>query len=336
MIKVKLIVANILTVLAILLVLEWTAFRILKKDQNQQPFFLNFENLEKKFQPNFYDYEKIDPLLGWDIDKGDVRRNRHIYEVDNLIYFKNSKHDCPTYNILITGGSTTDVTRIHDNWPYYLNEIIQSQEGCYRICHAAVGGYNSGQELLKLIRDGLIVKPDIHISYSGVNEIIPTYVSEYEQTVYDYLLDGTKKYHFLPNTRTWLFKNIVNRDFEITEETVSVEEIPFFWQKNMSIMDAIATENHYKFVGILQPAAGISKAKLPADIQESHQYFIDAYQNYYPDLLNIVDSTEYLWDFTTIFDSIQDHVFVDDCHIHNPVYQKMIAEKVFEIIKNLE
>lgn len=99
---------------------------------------------------NYYDpqlgYSRIDDLPGYTIYEGNA----------------NSK------KIMILGGSTSDHTFDGINsWPYLLYVNFKKDITVY---NGGIVGYNSSQELLKLCRDISIIKPDIVISYSGIND----------------------------------------------------------------------------------------------------------------------------------------------------------------------
>jgi hypothetical protein len=52
-----------------------------------------------------------------------------------------------------------------------LSKLLTADGYSGTIVNGGTGGYSSNQELIKLIRDGLEFKPDIVISYSGINDM---------------------------------------------------------------------------------------------------------------------------------------------------------------------
>ena len=74
--------------------------------------------------------------------------------------------------IVVLGGSTSDCgyNTAVTNWTEWL-EIILRESGCsVEVLAGGIQGYASSQELLKLIRDVLILRPDLVISFSGIND----------------------------------------------------------------------------------------------------------------------------------------------------------------------
>jgi lysophospholipase L1-like esterase len=81
--------------------------------------------------------------------------------------------------ILILGGSTSqwpsDQTQEHNHllgtWGLSLGTLLEEQGLRPLIFNAAVAGYGSDQELLRLIRDAPGIQPNLIVSLSGVNDV---------------------------------------------------------------------------------------------------------------------------------------------------------------------
>ena len=93
-----------------------------------------------------------------------------------FVYYDNNTNN---KNIILTlGGSTTDgwfgKYSKGNTWPKIFNQLcnINKEKNC-SVINGAVGGYNSSQELLKLLIRGSILDENIKyvISLNGVNEI---------------------------------------------------------------------------------------------------------------------------------------------------------------------
>ena len=86
--------------------------------------------------------------------------------------------------IVILGGSTTDPEVMDPmewndpnkreqslgSWPRFLHEYLIANGIDVLIYNGGFSSYISGQEMLKLIRDGLALKPDIVICFDGIND----------------------------------------------------------------------------------------------------------------------------------------------------------------------
>jgi hypothetical protein len=332
--KVKQLSIYIAIVLLLLVLIECFAFWRNGKNGDTKPFFLDvfsmrtfsYETLEG------YGFDVIDPLLGWGSSEMSIKGRGYKEEYGMAVLETNCMCE-DTLRVLITGGSTTDIVLHPENWPNRLVELFEREHQCVKLVVAATGGYNSGQELLKLIRDGLKVNPGIHISYSGVNDCIyPDYVSKYEGSLFKKLKGVNKATVFLPNTYHYLSQS------QILPTKMYLHELPkqdpvYFWFSNMQSMAGIANQNKYSFVGILQPANGIGKLMDEA-VQKRNQDYISTYQRHYPRLKEIVHkNSDYLIDFTSIFDTCKGNVYLDDCHVEES-YQGIIANHMFQVIQS--
>lgn len=82
---------------------------------------------------------------------------------------KDSKEQVPV-RILTLGGSTTTAHAVWEKtWSELLSEILLQGGVSHVILCAGMSGYNASQEMLVLIRDGVVFKPDIVVNFSGFN-----------------------------------------------------------------------------------------------------------------------------------------------------------------------
>jgi len=193
----------------------------------------------------------IDPLLGYSFSK-DAIKNIDCDLSDNMILLKTrpTAKDIKRVKILITGGSTSDLTYDVENWPVYLLKLLEEKNYAADIYVGAVTGYNSGQELMKLLSDGLLIKPDVHISYSGINDVLSaSYVSPYEQNNYNKTVKN-KNPLIMPNTYNAFIPGR-SVDLNIVERN-EADNVAFFLN-NICLMNSVAERNHFVFIGILQP-----------------------------------------------------------------------------------
>ncbi|MEX0812910.1 MAG: hypothetical protein WD048_11895 [Chitinophagales bacterium] len=315
----------------LLLLLETGSFIYLWSVDDQKKFLVNIESSPQVFI-DYFAFDQFDPLLGWSMSYDNVKAlGFELYHNAVLLNGKENSCDRPLV-IYISGGSATDMTFDRDNWPKYLHELLDENQYCSKIYVGAVAGYNSGQELLKIIRDRHKIEPDIHLSYSGANE--PTnagYTTEYEHLFYTSNVESQAPI-FLPNTiyllRNLLFPSEFNvKAFEQVDPIV-------FWEDNMKNMQALSIQHKYFYIGLLQPVYGFgsenSSGEIPENIMNKH---LKDYQSFYPAAMDIADKYGYLYDLTAAFSHLSEEViFKDDCHLMNSSYQKIIAKEVYQLI----
>jgi len=331
--KVKLFGIQLIILLLLLIFIEGVFFLLNKSRGVQQPLLINIKLLFQKDHRQLagYGYRLIDPLLGWGLTDDAITEVGY-KQVQNTVLIETEK-DCELpLRIWITGGSTSDIVLNKENWPLLFLRLLEEKGYCAEIYVAATGGYSSGQELLKTIRDGISLNPDIHISYSGANEhVSPRYTSRQEQSFYYRAIDGKKPSALLPNTvfalNTFVFKGkdklelLVESDFPPDR----------YWINNMNYMKALAIAGNYNFEGILQPLLGTSSYS-QKEIESKHRLYVNKNQAIYPAMKSHADTTSYLHNLTAIFDTIHGMVYKDDCHIEAE-YQKIVAKAIFDIIE---
>lgn len=296
-------------------------------------YLVNFRAIHKPLvaAPGF-GFNEIDPLLGYSKTPATLKAQGFNLAGSGII-LTTTDDTAGCINILLTGGSTSDLSLYADNWPLELRDILKQHGIKARLYCDGVGGYNSGQELLKLIRDGLDTRPWIHLSYSGANEFIdPSYVSVFEENFYGTELD-------INNARTsWLLPNTVMfmRDlFRMNHESTRLfpnrqEPHAAFWTKNMRLMHGVAVENNYRFIALLQPVLGSSKFNQSV---VGHEESIAQYKREYHVLRDSASRYPgFMVDLSAIFDTCKGPVFMDNCHINDP-YQHVVAENIFGVLK---
>ncbi|MCS6933610.1 MAG: hypothetical protein NZM35_00485 [Chitinophagales bacterium] len=296
------------------------------------------------------EFDIIDPLLGWRMSDSILCKKGFKTEFGNIVFHGNC-NCADTLVIYLSGGSTTDPAVIPQNWPTLLTKLFDSAGICAKIIIGAVGGYNSGQELLKLLSTDLRnFIPDIHLSYSGANEIEPRFISIFEQ---DFYINCNKPVppRYVPNL--WIalqhlfylkdarehakindyYKEIRDNYYNKNYNSNYAEQVFRFWAANMNTMQALAEHYGYRFIGILQPVQGVSSYR---QINQDG-YVIDMisqYKSYYPLLAQeCLRHPDFLVDMKNIFDQETEPVFTDDCHLHPP-FQQVVAYHIFNLITN--
>jgi len=279
-------------------------------------------------------YNEIDPLLGWAMSPSQLK-NRGFKILHNCIVLEHiSSSEQDTFKIFITGGSTSDIALDTNCYPKHLLKLLQHDFPNLQIYVGAVGAYGSSQEVLKLLRDGISIAPDIHISYNGVNEYqSPYFVSTYEQSFF--------QKHFLHQQASPIYPYLsyyIKKRLNLLDTILNIKPFPtsdpyLQWKKNMGIMYALSIGMGYTFRACLQPAFGIPTEKFSRSNAITDTIILSQYKMLYPKALQYQRSnSSYILDCTKIFDIIPENVFVDDCHV-KAKYQYIVADKIANIIR---
>lgn len=294
-------------------------FWFIQNDQGKAKGFLVY--LEKNKAIQKVDYCETDALLGWKIK--DYGKHKH-ENGDVILSYQSEKSEAIV--IYISGGSTSDLLYDSLNWPHFLLKKFEEKKMPIKIRIGAVAGYNSGQELLKLISSDAL-KPDIHISYSGANEVEhPDYVSLYELDFFQNKAHPKPSF-FLPNTIAFIReKTRANSSVSQRENYAPIE----FWKKNMSQMAQLAKGDNYVFFAILQPVAGFRNI-LPKKMPDGSKRYVDFYPDFYKKATKLTRLNQNYIDLSGIFEKEKQAVFKDDCHLKNKINQQKIANEIFTL-----
>lgn len=320
----------LLAIIILLLIVELVSYSVLKIKDKQESFFLKLNKTPKLWNGEHKDYSLLDPLLGWGINEDSIASRNFVAKYASIYLESNIKDNSNPIVIYISGGSTSDLMFDGLNWPYYLQNFFKENNIAANIYVGAVGGYNTGQELLKVLKDINEINPDYHISYSGANEVDNgSYVTLYE---YDLYLSMSKKYYgLLPNFKKLILNNASN--VSVSERIVS--DNFHFWANNMSAMQALAVQNNYKFIGILQPVINYGSLIKNDNFDKLIlNNYIEGYDKFYPKAILHADSVDYIYNYTDVFKYYSSElIFKDDCHLGDRIYQEVIAKNIFELIE---
>ncbi len=277
--------------------------------------------------------DMVDPLLGY---------TRDAEVCPGIVAYGESKGENDLL-VLILGNSTTDssTANLH-SWPYYLyQKLSKIWEENVVVYNGAVSEYHSGQEFLKLCRDGLDLKPSIVISFDGVTEMGG--------------MDTTVKRRKLVHKYQWrMWENIIECPGAIPDslhmrnlkklsagmdETLCDSEV---WINNERKMHAICEEFDIKFVGCLQPmiARGyVLDAQIKAlldDMGVNTEYYSQQMQ-FMKEALERMRAYKYLKDLTMLFDG-KENMYHDSMHYTeqgNQVIADAVAKLVMEELRPL-
>jgi lysophospholipase L1-like esterase len=293
-------------------------------------------------------FSVLDPHLGYArAETQAVKKLQGKYSwIDGfVIYSKSAPADLERPIILAMGGSTTDGVQFDHSWPEELSKLLAQRGISGTIVNGGTGGYSTNQELLKLVRDGLTFKPDIIISYSGVNdrgaygELPYPMVHPYQRQTLEFLTRPTHSPLF-PNT-IYLLNEILwgsrPAGMTFTLGVRSSETLGQQYERNMTLMAAIARASGATFYGIIQPNAYVSpggESRAPEKNRVKGGKLakkIAALRGLYGQISDVPARLPFVHSFISIFDG-EDRTYIED-GVHATLKgDHIIAEKVLDLI----
>lgn len=277
----------------------------------QNKVFLNFS--DSRFSPCEY----IDTSLG-------ISRGLHPFWLMNPENMSNRD----TIKILCLGNSTTDFSfyGIHA-WPYFLQLNLLKSAKQYSVLNGGVYYYTSTQEMLSLLRDGLEVKPNLVISYSG-------------------LVDSVISSAGYPWTMNYYRGILAKMYSEYKLNDSSIEDIYYGPQysmhhnyvKNQMVMHSVCESYGIKFVNILQPTMISGKYRCD-DVDKrflSCEYInqeITRSRTFYSDVRKSLKSFSWFYDFSNLFDG-HSSCFYEWSHT-NEKGNNIISGAIYALIENI-
>lgn len=265
---------------------------------------------------NYFDpqlgYSRIDDIPGYTIYEGNA----------------NSK------KVMILGGSTSDHTFDGINsWPYLLYEKFKKRVTVY---NGGIVGYNSSQELLKLCRDISIIRPDIVISYSGINDCYRgTMNYEHPFTSPHFNKTIEKIFNLASDLGHCSYNSPISINYGLKNNTLP----HIIWIDNEKKMKGICDSCGAFFLGVLQ----VSLFSTGYIIHEEEKKYLSyrhsqrAIDEYFFNIHKIEEyidkcSENYLY---SIHDRIRnmDSLFYDHCHGGEKL-NSLIANSIYSILIN--
>lgn len=312
------------------MVVEGVSRHVLERRGDARPFMFRWERSAEIDGAQRIGFDRAHPLWGWNMS-GDSLRSLGYETQGDLIVLTNTVDPQHALRIYVTGGSTSDLALDPCNWPDALHRMLTDSGIGHTIYAAGVGGFNSSQEYLRLIQEGLLLQPHVHISYSGANEEGDFgYVTEYENDLYHRLISAYSESLFMPNAVA-LLRQIFGFNRGLTIPPLDALDTFLHFRQNLLLMQAAAGAFGHTHIGVLQPLRGLG-ANDPVSSYKRHRHWMKVYQAYYPEMQGFVAQHEgTLYDFTDLFDGVTSSVYVDDCHIL-PEHQPLIAQRLFNIL----
>lgn len=234
------------------------------------------------------------------------------------------------YKIVTLGSSTSDAqSLVWRSWSEILYDTIKDKYSNVVIMAAGVSGYKSSQELLRLMRDFVGMKPQMVISFSGVNDI------------------GSSRYPFVPYYVKRNFDEFSRLDLLDINGAKTVSEyscgfprvgsVAENWLRHMRMMKAICEEFEIVFYPFLEPMIGSKKNNLSANeweqILNGDNDILKNTDDFLTEVRNAIkeEKIDFIEDISTLFDDLED-IYVDAIHVTEEG-NHMIADKVFQIIE---
>lgn len=247
-----------------------------------------------------------DPLVGWSV----------IYEKRNLpgihVIGNMGQEDL---RIVVLGGSTsTDGIFRTTSWVRQLYRKLTGEGLAVTIYDCAGPDEDVLQELLRLIRDGVHLRPQYVISMSGVNNEI-------------HRLQGIENKANLKHTVEWY--KILAPEAAFVCGTPVAESAFAYWLRMQKIIKAVSELNGSKFLCFLQP---IKEAKEKLSIFERSIHFSGDHNNEAASFRNQSRHDDFYRNLLALFDD-REGMFIDNCH-YSEEANKILAEIVSSELLN--
>ena len=335
-------------------------FFVNRNNVAKSPFLINKSALSKRaksFQQTWGDrliLSYLDPHLGYahNPEKHPILRRGQGFAEYKTKSYENSS----VLKIVTLGGSTTDPLsgifldesekNSNDpyNWSKSLRDMFDHHGISAIIYNGGVSGYSSSQEVFKLVRDVLPLKPDVVLCLDGVNEpgffhSVRRYpmVHPYQKGFFDQITE--KKYpFFMPNTITQ-FQSLLGRNKRMVEGVnygVTIDLTPSEqWRKNIRLGQAITNEFGIEYIVFLQPILGFGKyemSKREAEmLQGKGQVYKQKVTEFYNRARRIANEHSFCVDLTNVFSDSR-NVYLDPRH-QNKSGVDILAAVIFEELR---
>lgn len=236
------------------------------------------------------------------------------------------------YRIVTLGGSTTDGSLYSfSSWPELLQRKCKKKLTIY---NGGCGGYLSSHDLLKLIRDVLVLNPDMVIAYSGFNDTVHLpFDFEYSNKVFSVVANMLDE--------SWNIDDLEDEESVVQFGLKRKDDKFSLWLSNIRMMNAICKENGILFYAFLQPMLA-SKYKRDKKEEEIFLQCWPAYtcnreadMKFFRERMSnkkIKEENSYIFDLSHIFDNTTD-VYMDHCHVFRKG-NEMIADEILKKIYN--
>lgn len=238
--------------------------------------------------------------------------------------------------IALLGGSTTDGGQFpFKSWGEILYGKLSQNGYRVKILNCGCGGYTTSQELIKLIRDIIPLKPDVVIDYTGANDsdyldVEYSFVTGYQKHLIQYMaenikysdarigniiIEGNAKY----TDKYILGVNHNNQCFQVFAD-------------NIKMMNSICRGYGIEYQAFLQPWMGTKQNKIS---RYEYEFILNCGWDSRPEALRFCEHawplvSEYAENMTSLFDNEPD-VYIDYVHV-NEHGNEIIAQYMYDYL----
>lgn len=330
--------------------LAWLAFHGRPVDT----FFLNFPR-EDQLAPAYQWDERsqvltyVDPLLGIAMDPANVAESESSHPYEGFVIHPPAGTAAQTepspHTIVALGGSTTAPSK-HD-WPAVLSDMLESDDRPAHVLNGGVPGYSTSQELLKLLRDVLPMKPDVVLALNGINDAgfihcIPSHplLHRYQETLMAQLVQQDQGALLLPNARragrmllhgdAWRLKG-VSMGPPVTG--TAAEQ----YVANIRACHALCREFDIEYISVLQPVMGIGTYAMSESEQPMYEElkdrpgYLQSLDEFYTHVIRETEKLPWVINATDLFQDTT-NVYRDGRH-QNEKGVRLIAQLFHDLLK---
>lgn len=236
------------------------------------------------------------------------------------------------YTIALLGGSTTDgALYAFKSWGEILYEKLSQNGYSVKIINGGCGGYTTSQELIKLIRDIVPLKPDVVINYTGAND------SEYQNIAYPFVTDYQKELvKYMAENIKYEDTRIGGIDIEASDKyTLGVNHNSQCFQvfaDNIKMMSSICNGYGITYLAFLQPWMGTKQDRIS---KYEYEFMLNCGWDSRPAALWFCENawqlvSEYAENITSLFDNEPD-VYIDYVHV-TEYGNEVIAQYMYDYL----
>lgn len=234
----------------------------------------------------------------------------------------------------ILGGSTTDAELFpFASWPEIMYDMMGDKG--ITMYMGGVAGYESSQELIKLMRDVLALDVDMVVVFSGFNDTRSLSETPFAHSYLEDIFRFAAKHYKNDNSLCGEIEEKQKVCRGIRREADNVGN----WLKNIRMMHAICEEFGIKFLAFLQPMLASKKQmdKEEFGLWKMASVFYGNEREELPRAFREwgkehAAEYDYIYDLSGLFDE-QGGVYMDDVHVTEKGNQ-IIAEAIYQVVNN--
>jgi hypothetical protein len=246
--------------------------------------------------------------------------------------------------ILTLGGYTTpEQARSGRTWANLLYDLFKKDGKEVQILNGDTDGFTSAQELLMLIRDGILLKPELVICLSGFyNFAYKLGFLKKDQRGYTEIL---RDHPFTNPGQLDFLKEITSR-FGLGQDKMYYGEINNapaweYWLQHVDIMHCLCEEFQIRQITFLQSCAftsgnAISQGFFPADVygfsQDDMERYCREFQSMYRGAAEGIKNRDYIVDISALYGA--EWMYLDACHVKEE-YISILTDIVYGVVSPL-